>query len=113
AAQVVVARVHPPAGEPVGEVEAVGAVGGGPERAVVGEGEVVQVEAAVADALPREPLPRQREVLRTGEGRYPRPGREGQGEGDATGHPLRHHQRVIVSRRTATAGAPLPASAVT
>src|SRR5690606_23336848 len=95
-----VLEADPPSGEPVGEVEAVGAVGGGPEHTVGSEGEVVEVEAAVADALPLEPLPRQREVLRTG-------------EGDATGHPLRHHQRVLVSRRTATAGAPLPASAVT
>src|SRR5690606_138129 len=59
-----VLEADPPSGEPVGEVESVWAVSGGPERAVGSEGEVVEVEAAVADALPREPLPRQREVLR-------------------------------------------------
>src|SRR5690606_9810715 len=54
---------HPPSRESVGEVEVVGAVGGGgPEGAVVVEGEVLGLDGAVADALPREPLPGQREV---------------------------------------------------
>src|SRR5690606_15801578 len=106
AAEVPVGAEHPPSGEPVGEVEAVGAVGGGgPERAVVGEGEVLGLDGAVTDALPGEPLPRQREVLREGEGRRPRPGREGQGEGDAverpTGHPLHPHRSA--PRRAAEA----------
>src|SRR5690606_11450968 len=80
-----VLEADPPAGEPEREVEALGAVdGGGPERAVVVEGEVLGLDGAVADALPGEPLPGQREVLRGGGSereRRPRPRRAGQGEG--------------------------------
>src|SRR5690606_1792648 len=87
-----VLEADPPSGEPEREVEAERAVGGGPERAVVGEGEVVQVEAAVADALPGEPLPRQREVLRGdgGSERKRRPG-EDDGEDPPPGHRTSHH----------------------
>src|SRR5690606_37267767 len=50
-----VLEADPPSGEPVGEGESVWAVSGGPERAVGSEGEVVEVEAPVADVLPGEP----------------------------------------------------------
>src|SRR5690606_12403891 len=97
-----VLEADPPAGEPEREVEALGAVdGGGPEGAVVVEGEVLGLDGAVADALPGEPLPGQREVpasgislrlnLRAGEGGEQQrhgegaQGRPGAGSGHVTG----------------------------
>src|SRR5690606_13205783 len=91
-----------------------------PEGAVVVEGEVLGLDGAVADALPREPLPGQREVpasgislrlnlrageggeqLRHGEGAKRRPG-AGSGHGSgARGEGLPEDRAWAARRRTA------------